>query len=65
MFATLAPPAVFALVDEVVPSDGATTSPSSNTAGGGNVTQNNLLERLIQMQAQLTNPAAVQNVATA
>jgi hypothetical protein len=46
-------------------SDGTTSSPSSNTAGGGNVTQNNLIERLIQMQVQLTNPAAVQNVATA
>jgi hypothetical protein len=56
---------LFDMQANAAPSDGATTSPSSNTAGGGNVTQNNLLERLIQMQAQLTNPAAVQNVATA
>jgi hypothetical protein len=48
------------------PSDGSTSSANSNTsAGGANVANNNLLERLIQMQAQLINPATVQNVATA
>src|SRR3984957_5348485 len=46
------------------PSDGSTSPATSNTAGGANVAQNNLLERLIQMQAQL-NPATAQNVATA
>ena len=45
--------------------DGSTSSATSNTAGGANVAQNNLLERLIQMQAQLSNPATVQNIATA
>lgn len=45
------------------PADGS-TSPGS-TAGGANVANNNLLERLIQMQAQLINPTTVQNVATA
>ena len=45
------------------PSDGS-TSPASS-AGGANVANNNLLERLIQMQAQLINPATAQNVATA
>ena len=48
-----------------VPADGSTSSATSNTAGGANVAQNNLLERLIQMQAQLSNPATVQNIATA
>jgi hypothetical protein len=47
------------------PSGGSTSSATSNTAGGANVAQNNLLERLIQMQAQLINPATLQNVATA
>jgi hypothetical protein len=47
------------------PSDGSTSSAASNMAGGANVTNNNLLERLIQMQAQLINPTTVQNVATA
>jgi hypothetical protein len=47
------------------PSDGSTSSATSNTAGGANVAQNNLLERLIQMQSQLINPVTVQNVATA
>jgi hypothetical protein len=47
------------------PSGGSTSSATSNTAGGANVAQNNLLERLIQMQAQLNNPATVQNVAMA
>jgi len=47
------------------PADGSTSSATSNTAGGANVAQNNLLERLIQMQAQLSNPATVQNIATA
>jgi hypothetical protein len=48
------------------PSDGSTPSTTSNTsAGGANVANNNLLERLIQMQAQLINPATAQNVATA
>jgi hypothetical protein len=47
-------------------SDGSTSSATANTAGGANVANNNnLLERLIQMQAQLINPATVQNVATA
>jgi hypothetical protein len=45
------------------PADGS-TSPAS-TAGGANVANNNLLERLIQMQAQLINPTTVQSVATA
>jgi hypothetical protein len=45
---------------------GSTSSASSNSsAGGTNVANNNLLERLIQMQAQLTNTATAQNVATA
>jgi hypothetical protein len=56
---------LFDMQANAAPSDDAASSPSSNTAGSANVTQNNLLERLIQMQAQLTNPAAVQNVATA
>jgi hypothetical protein len=47
------------------PAGGSTSSATSNTAGGANVAQNNLLERLIQMQAQLSNPATVQNIATA
>ena len=47
------------------PSGGSSSSTTANTAGGINVMQNNLLERLIQMQAQLVNPATVQNVATA
>jgi hypothetical protein len=47
------------------PSGGSTSSATSNTAGGANVAQNNLLERLIQMQAQLINPTTAQNVATA
>jgi hypothetical protein len=48
------------------PSDGSTSPATSNaSAGGANVAQNNLLERLIQMQAQLVNPVTVQNVATA
>lgn len=48
------------------PADGSTPSASSNSsAGGANVANNNLLERLIRMQAQLVNPATVQNVATA
>jgi hypothetical protein len=48
------------------PADGSTPSASSNSsAGGANVAQNNLLERLIQMQAQLINPATVQDIATA
>jgi hypothetical protein len=47
------------------PSGGSTSSATSNTAGAANVTQNNLLERLIQMQAQLINPTPAQNVATA
>jgi hypothetical protein len=45
------------------PADGS-TAPGS-TAGGANVANNNLLERLIQMQAQLINPTTVQSVATA
>jgi hypothetical protein len=47
------------------PSDGSASSATSNTAGGASVANNNLLERLIQMQAQLNNPATAQNVATA
>jgi hypothetical protein len=47
------------------PSGGSSSSTTANTAGGANVMQNNLLERLIQMQAQLINPATVQNIATA
>jgi hypothetical protein len=48
------------------PSDGSTSSASStSSAGGANVANNNLLERLIQMQAQLINPTTAQNVATA
>lgn len=48
------------------PSDGSTSSANSNaSAGGANAAQNNLLERLIQMQAQLVNPVPAQNVATA
>jgi hypothetical protein len=47
-------------------SDGSTSSANWNaSAGGANLAQNNLLERLIQMQAQLINPATMQNVATA
>jgi hypothetical protein len=47
-------------------SGGSTSSASSNSsAGGANVANNNLLERLIQMQAQLINPTTAQNVATA
>jgi hypothetical protein len=48
------------------PSDGSASSANSSaSAGGANVAQNNLLERLIQMQAQLINPTTPQNVATA
>jgi hypothetical protein len=47
-------------------SDGSTSSANWNaSAGGANLAQNNLLERLIQMQAQLINPVTAQNVATA
>jgi hypothetical protein len=52
-----------AALTTAAPSDGS-TSPASS-AGGANVANNNLLERLIQMQAQLINPATTQNVATA
>jgi hypothetical protein len=55
---------LFDMQANAAPSDGATSS-SSNTAGSANVANNNLLERLIQMQAQLVNPATAQNVATA
>jgi hypothetical protein len=55
---------LFDMQANAAPSDGATSS-SSNTAGSANVANNNLLERLIQMQAQLINPATAQNVATA
>jgi hypothetical protein len=51
-----------------------TTAPPSNnpsssasatsSAGGANVTSNNLLEQLIQMQAQLLNPTTTQSIAT-
>jgi hypothetical protein len=48
------------------PADGSTPpSASSNSSTSANVAQNNLLERLIQMQAQLINPVTVQDVATA
>src|SRR5580704_2523053 len=48
------------------PADGSTPSGSSNSSvDGANVAQNNLLERLIRMQAQLINPATVQDIATA
>jgi hypothetical protein len=48
------------------PAGGSTSSASSNSsAGGTNVANNNLLERLIQMQAQLINPPTAQNVAMA
>jgi hypothetical protein len=53
-------------LNTAAPSDGTTSSASSNSsAGGANVANNNLLERLIQMQAQLINPTTAQNVATA
>ena len=55
---------LFDMQANAAPSDGATSS-GSNTAGSANVANNNLLERLIQMQAQLINPATAQNVATA
>jgi hypothetical protein len=35
------------------------------TAGGANVSNNNLLEQLIQMQAQLLNTTTPQSIATA
>jgi hypothetical protein len=35
---------------------------TSASAGGANVASGNLLERLIQMQAQLLTPAATQSV---
>ncbi len=38
---------------------------SSSLAGGANVASNNLIEQLIQMQAQLLNPTTTQSVATA
>jgi hypothetical protein len=45
---------------------GSTSSASSNSsAGAANAANNNLIERLIQMQAQLLNPVTAQNVATA
>jgi hypothetical protein len=56
---------LFDMQANAAPSDGTTSSTSSNTAGSANVANNNLLERLIQMQAQLINPATTQNVATA
>jgi hypothetical protein len=56
---------LFDMQANAAPSDGTTSSTSSNTAGSANVANNNLLERLIQMQAQLANPATTQNVATA
>ena len=55
---------LFDMQANAAPSDGATSS-SANTTGSANVANNNLLERLIQMQAQLINPATAQNVATA
>ena len=57
---------LFDMQANAAPSDGTTSSTSSNaSAGRAHVADNNLLERLIQMQAQLINPATVQNVATA
>src|SRR5580700_9552808 len=52
-----------AALTTAAPSDGSASPATSNTAGGANVAQNNLLERLIQMQAQLINPTTAQNVA--
>jgi hypothetical protein len=47
------------------PSGGSTSSTTtSQPAGGANVAGNNLLEQLIQMQAQLLTPAATQSLAT-
>ena len=46
------------------PSEDSTSSAGSNSsAGGANVANNNLLERLMQMQAQLINPTTAQDVA--
>jgi hypothetical protein len=42
-----------------------TASSTSSTAGGAGVTGNNLIEQLIQMQAQLLTPSATQSIATA
>jgi hypothetical protein len=46
----------------------ASTSPSasdaSSTSGAGGVTNNNLVERLAQMQAQLLNASSTQTIAT-
>ena len=41
------------------------SSGSASLAGSANVTTNNWLERLIQMQAQLLAPTSMQNIATA
>jgi hypothetical protein len=57
---------LFDMQANAAPSQGSNSSASANaSAGGANVANNNLLERLIQMQAQLINPATAQNVATA
>ena len=64
-FGTQTMQTLFDMQANAAPSGDATSSTSANTAGGANVTQNNLLDRLIQMQAQLINPATAQNVATA
>ena len=57
---------LFDMQANAAPSQDSNSSASANaSAGGANVANNNLLERLIQMQAQLINPATAQSVATA
>jgi hypothetical protein len=46
-------------------SSGTGSSDNSSTAGAANVNMNNLLEQLIQMQAQLLNTTTPQSIATA
>ncbi len=46
-------------------SSGSPSGTSSSSAGGASGTGNNLLEQLLQMQAQLVTPAPTQSIATA
>ncbi len=46
-------------------SDGSDSSSGSSTSDASSVANNNLLEQLIQMQAQLINTTQLQSVATA
>ena len=51
-------------VSMTTPASSSSASGGSTTAGAANVPANNLLEQLIQMQAQLLNPGTTTSVAT-